>query len=93
MSALENPLEIIRRRLAWRASRRGIREMDMLVGGFAEQRLATMNESQLTSFASILELPDQDIMAWVTCQAAVPAHLQSPLLMELLAFRPTQAKP
>lgn len=86
-------IEVTRRRLAWRASRRGIKEMDLLVGGFAEKHLPTMTADELDAFTCILDIPDQDLLAWVTRQEQVPPHLESPMLMALLAFRPETGTP
>lgn len=80
--------DVMRKRLLWRASHRGIKEMDLIAGGFAAARLATMSEVELLAFADILELPDQDLLSWATKQFEVPLELRSPLLDELLSFRP-----
>ena len=81
-------LETIRKRLKWRATHRGIKEMDILLGGFAETHLTTMSESQLAEFAVILEIPDQDLLAWATRQEPIATHHQSAMLDAVLAFRP-----
>ena len=88
MSQAHDPLDVIRKRLNWRANHRGIKEMDLLVGGFANQRLTEMTSSELQEFAEILEIPYQDLLSWVTAQTEVPIGLQSPLLIALLKFRP-----
>lgn len=88
MSTSADPLENIRRRLAWRASRRGIKEMDIIVGGYADAKLPTMTPQELVVFEAMLEIPDQHLLSWVTRQEEVPEDLRSPMLMELLAFRP-----
>jgi antitoxin CptB len=82
------PIELRRKRLLWRSSHRGIREMDLLMGGFAQSRLPTMTESELNAFEALIELPDQDLLSWVTGEAAVPSNLNNALLPELLKFRP-----
>lgn len=81
-------LESIRKKLKWRALHRGIKEMDMVVGGFAEAHLAKMSEIQLAQFAEILEIPDQDLLAWATRQTPVPTAQKSALLEAMLRFRP-----
>jgi antitoxin CptB len=88
--AQEETLEARRKRLMWRASRRGIKEMDILVGGFAAAQLQAMDETQLTMFEKLLDIPDQDLLSYATHQMPVPAHLQSALLEAVLAFRPDQ---
>jgi antitoxin CptB len=84
--------ETMRKRLLWRATHRGIKEMDLIVGGFAAARIASMDEVTLHAFADVLELPDQHLLSWVTQQEAVPENLRSPLLLEMLAFRPDLLK-
>ena len=82
------PIELRRKRLLWRSSHRGIREMDLLMGGFAKARLPTMTESELSAFEDIIEMPDLELLSWVTGEAPVPATLSNVLLPELLKFRP-----
>ncbi len=81
-------LDTIRKRLAWRASRRGIKEMDMIVGGYADANLPTMSAKDLITFEALLEIPDQQLLSWVTRQEDVPLELRNPMLMDILAFRP-----
>lgn len=81
-------LDTQRRKLAWRASRRGIREMDLLVGGFAASELPRMNAAELEAFARLLDIPDQQLLAWATGQEAVPPGQDGPMLRALLTFRP-----
>ena len=88
MQPAPDPLDIMRKRLNWRANHRGIKEMDLLVGGFASQRLPNMSKTELNEFTEILEIPDQDLLSWVTAQTEIPTALQSPLLFEMLKFRP-----
>jgi antitoxin CptB len=85
-------IDVMRKRLMWRASHRGIKEMDLIAGGFAAARLATMSEADLDEFASLMELPDQDLLSWVTQQEEVPLHLRTALLLELISFRPDVLK-
>jgi antitoxin CptB len=46
-----------RNRLVWQC-RRGMRELDELLHGFLEQRLAALDPTQLALFATLLEYPD-----------------------------------
>jgi len=86
-AAAEHP-ETRRKRLLWRASHRGIREMDLILGGFAGARIAAMTTAELDQLEAVIELPDQELLAWATRQEPVPTHLRSPLLDEILDFRP-----
>ncbi len=62
--------------------------MDLIAGGFAAARLPTMSHDDLLAFEVMLELPDQDLLAWATRQDEVPTALRTPLLLELINFRP-----
>jgi antitoxin CptB len=81
-------LEITRKRLLWRATHRGIKEMDILVGGYARLNLAKMGQAELTQFADLLEIPDQDLLSWATKQSTVPLEQQSAMLEDMLGFLP-----
>ena len=84
----EAEIEITRKRLLWRATHRGIREMDILVGGFAITRLSTMTAADLRQFEVLLELPDQDLLSWATAIEPVPQKLRCQLLDDILQYRP-----
>lgn len=80
--------EARRKRILWRANHRGIKEMDLILGGFASLRLAAMNERELEMFEELLEVPDQQFLAWLTGTEPVPAASQNALLQDVLQFRP-----
>ena len=79
-----------RRRILFRAWRRGVREMDIALGGFAEANLPDLTESELDEFEAWLEAPDPDILAWITGEASIPARYDTPLFARLIAS-PRQA--
>jgi antitoxin CptB len=87
MTMPPDTLDLRRKRLLWRACHRGIREMDLLMGGFAQNRLAGMSEADLAAFEAVIELPDQEMLSWITGEAPVPAGSDSAMLRELLQFR------
>lgn len=83
-----NDTEIRRKRLLWRATRRGIKEMDLIVGGYAAIHLPGMDNATLDAFEVLLDIPDTDLLAYATNQAAIPKERQSQMLRDVLAFRP-----
>ena len=85
--AAEN-IETRRKRLLWRASHRGIKEMDLILGGFARTRIGSLDEAQLGELEQIIELPDQELLSWATRLNPVPRQHVSALLLEILDFRP-----
>jgi antitoxin CptB len=77
----------IRRRILWRATHRGTREMDLIVGGYVAAKLESLPDAELGEIEALLELNDSDIQSWINGEAAPPRGL-NPFLPELLAFRP-----
>jgi len=60
------------KRLAMRSMRRGIKEMDLILGAFAADNLARMAEADLRLYDALLSENDQDLYQWVTGQTAAP---------------------
>lgn len=75
-----------RKKLRFRAWRRGFREIDLILGGFADQRLDALDSAGLDAFESLLDAADQDVYAWIVGQAAAPPEHDTPLLAALQAF-------
>jgi antitoxin CptB len=75
-----------RKQLRFRAWRRGFRELDLILGAFADRRLAAMSAAELNSFAALLEAPDQDVYAWIVGQASPPEAHKTELLAEIQAM-------
>lgn len=88
MSAPTDDMETRRKRLLWRATHRGTRELDLVVGGFVKGRLAALKLGELDALEKLIEVSDSDLQSWLTGEVAVPAHASTPLLAELLSFRP-----
>jgi antitoxin CptB len=80
------------KRLAMRSWRRGTKEMDLILGPFADARLAQMDEATLATFDALLDENDQDLLPWVLGQTAPPAPL-APLIAEIGTFARTRLVP
>ena len=74
------------RKLEYRSRHRGIREMDIEFGRFAEHVLEGLSDSELDDYERILELPDDKLFSWATGREQVPEELRSPLLDALLSL-------
>jgi antitoxin CptB len=79
--------EARRKRVLWRANHRGIKEMDLILGGFAAARIGSMTPAELDRFEALLEVPDQQFLAWMTGTEPVPAAMRCKLLESILLFR------
>lgn len=76
--------EIRLRRMAMRSGRRGIKEMDIILGRFAADRLAALDAETLDTYDALLSENDQDLYQWVTGQAAPPERFL-PLIAAIAA--------
>jgi antitoxin CptB len=79
-------LDVRRRKLLFRAWRRGVREMDLIVGRFADARLDRLDEGGLDDFERLIEVPNAELYAWVSGAARVPQAFDSVVLRDLIAF-------
>src|ERR1700722_4175954 len=75
----ETPTEIWRKRLRFRAARRGLKEADAIFGAFVELHLDKLTEAELAGFEALLEAPDQDVYDWLRDYAPVPTLYDTPI--------------
>ena len=61
-----------RKRLLFRAQRRGFKEVDLIFGAYADLHLAELDETGLDQFEALLTAPDQEVYAWLRGAAQVP---------------------
>lgn len=61
------------KRLRMRSWRRGIKEMDIILGGFADARLDSLIPAELDAYEEMLSENDQDLYKWVSGTLPMPA--------------------
>ena len=64
--------------------------MDLVMGQFADMNLAAMNEAELSEFERLLDVPDPEVLAWITGEEPTPPDFDTPLFARLSAA-PRQA--
>lgn len=79
------PPEARLKRMRMRSWRRGTKEMDLILGPYADAHLAAMEEARLAVYDVLLEENDQDLLPWVLGQAAPPPTLAG-LIAEIGVF-------
>ena len=72
-----------RRRLLFRCRHRGIKEMDLVLGRFADAQLASLSEAELDELERWLDIPDQQIFAWVNGTEPAPPAIDTALFRRL----------
>ncbi len=80
-------LDDCRKRLLFRCWHRGTREMDLLLGRFADAEIETLTDAELAELERLLEIPDPDLYAAVTGDKPLPAELAGALFERIKAVR------
>jgi antitoxin CptB len=75
-----------RKRLKFRSWHRGTREMDLLLGRFADQYLDGYNEGDLNLYEDILEFSDPDLYNWVSGREDIPESAGHKIISDLKEF-------
>ena len=83
-------MDNFRKRLLYKASHRGMKEADRLIGDFALARIGTLSKSQLTSFDLLLDEADNDLLKWIMEREEVPEWVDSNLITKIINFNKEQ---
>ena len=75
-----------RRRILFRAWHRGTREMDLLMGRFADAELKGLPDGDLNDLELLMEAPDRDVFSWLTGEIAVPGNYDTAVFRRVRAF-------
>ena len=75
-----------RKRLIFRSWHRGTREMDLILGAFADQYVSHFTKEELDLYQELLTIPDPDLYDWVSGRVTVPANSMNPLIEKLLDY-------
>jgi antitoxin CptB len=76
-----------RKRLLFRCWHRGTREMDLILGRFADAEIASLADDDLDRLEQLIEVPDPDLYAALIGEAPLPAEYASPLFERIKAIR------
>ena len=85
-------LDARRKRLLFRCWHRGTREMDLIVGRFADAHLADLSDAELTELEQLIEWPDPDLYAALTGAADVPPAMAGAVFERMRRFRAWESR-
>ena len=88
---MADPLAARRKRLMFQSLRRGTREGDFIVGGFAKSHLDSLDAGQLEKFDRLLSCNEPDLLAWVTGIEGVPPEHDHDVMALLVKFKSSLA--
>ncbi len=75
-----------RKKLLYRATHRGFKEADIIIGGYVHHHGDRMDEALLADFEKLLAAPDQDLYQWIMNKATPPETFNGLALKALQQF-------
>lgn len=75
-----------RKQLRYRANHRGIKEMDIILGRFADRFLGEFNIIELNGFEAFMVHNDRDLLQWFTGEIPVPKGVDMELFKKISSF-------
>ncbi len=75
-----------RKRLLFRCWHRGTREMDLILGQFADAEIGSLTDREVDELERLIELTDHDLYAAVTGDGALPAQFQGGLFERVRTY-------
>ena len=78
--------EIRRKRLKFRAWHRGMKEVDLVLGPFADAHIDAMGHEELDTFELLLSVPDNDLYDWLCERSTPPDRYRTKLYEQIHNF-------
>ncbi|MBM6595668.1 FAD assembly factor SdhE [Microvirga pudoricolor] len=79
-------LDVRRRQILYRSWHRGMREMDLIMGRFADAEIGNLTDDELADFEQLIEVTDRDLLGWITGEIETPSNYDTPLFRRLKSF-------
>jgi len=76
-----------RKRLLFRCWHRGTREMDLILGRFADAEIADLSDGDMAELERLIDVPDPDLYAALTGDKPLDPEYASALFDRIKAFR------
>lgn len=77
-------LDARRRKLLFRSWHRGMREMDLILGSFADAEIAALTDAELDDYERLLDVADTVLLPWMTGEVTAP---DDAMIGRIIAFR------
>jgi antitoxin CptB len=84
MADTEHAIRI--RRLKFRSWHRGIKEMDLILGHFADEIMDTLSPAELDEYETLIEVEDTSLYNWITGREPMPAQHDTALMARIRTF-------
>jgi antitoxin CptB len=80
-------LDARRKRLLFRCWHRGTKELDLIIGGFADAHLPMLSEAELDQLEKIIEAPEPELYVALTGEGPVPPGVSGDVFEKMKSFR------
>jgi antitoxin CptB len=82
-------LDARRKQILYRANHRGIKEMDILIGGYAAAWIGSLDDNEVEALESLMSETDRDLLSWFTGEVPAPERVRGALFDAILAHQAT----
>lgn len=86
LSRSSDGLDVRRKRMLFRCWHRGLKEMDLLLGGYAQAKIDGLSEGELDRLEHLMDAGDNDLLAWFTGKDPVPAQYDTDMFKAVSDF-------
>ena len=93
MTRSSEGLDPRRRKLLFMCWHRGIREMDLIMGRFADENIHRLSEQEVAELERLAEQPDQNLLGWFTGEFETPAEYDTPVFRRMREFNARAREP
>ncbi len=80
-------METLRKKILYKATHRGTKEADRLIGDFAVSEVSNLDEKLLNEFDLLLDVPDVDLVNWVLEREPVKKEYNNNVLRQIKIFK------
>ena len=86
MQRSSSDLDVRRRKALFRSWHRGIREMDLVLGRFADSEIEGLSDAELEDYEALMEVPDRDVFSWLTGEVETPENYDTVVFRKIRDF-------
>ena len=76
-----------RKKILFQNQHRGMKENDLLIGGYTEKYVELLTDEQLDRFEVLLQKDDSDLYNWIMGKEQVPAEFDNDIMAGLIAYK------
>ena len=85
-SRSSHDLDVRRRKALFRSWHRGTREMDLVLGRFADALIQDLDDAEMDDYELLMEAQDRDLFQWMTGETETPPNYDTPVFRRIVAF-------